>query len=1009
MFVIERLMYFFMPNLNKTIGTIAIMLLVLFTNAQPNTNVDLDKDKPKQYENRKLGSEKSGEKKFTLSRRITQNTYTHYNYYFNANNKLNGVIEKAKTVYKDDYTQMLSFYNYTLDGTVQSKDDLDSVIYKCTAGILLHDLRNDWIDNLYMLLGKAYLYRKNFDSAAGCFQYINYVYAPKNDGYDVPLGSNASNTKGVFTISTNEKRSLWKKMTSKPPSRNESFVWQIRNYLEQDMLGEAAGLIGILRSDPNFPKRLKTDLHEMIAYWFYKQQNYDSSAWHLQKSLDNAEGRGEEARWEYLAGQLYQTAHKDSMAIVMFERSVKHTLDPLMEVYARLNIVGLSSGKKKDALQNNLNELLKLTKRDKYVDYRDIIYYAAAKLELKRNSLDAAQDNLLKSVKYSTDNKEQKSISYIALGDLNFDRKKFIPAEVFYDSVQLETVKTIAKEDVERVKLRKSSLKVIAQNLVLIHKEDSLQRVALMPEAERTAYVKKELKKLRKAKGLKGSSEEEGSYNTGAADSKKADLFGDTKGEFYFSSINIKSKGFSEFKSKWGKRNNVDNWRRQAALDKVTTKKDISRNPGVTMDIDDIGVDTKKRTDEKKEAGDVAEEEELDLSFEGLMSKLPLTKELLTASDLKIQRALFVNGETFQSSLEAYDAAVYSYDTLLKRFNEFKQKEPALFNLYYCYTKLGLKVQADSVLAVLRNDFPDGESYKTIQQGNNPPEKEKNKTATKTYETIYNLFIEGKFEEAKAMKAKADATYGKTFWTPQLLMIESVYYIKIKEDSTAINKLKEVAKMVPGTPLAIKALNMIDVLSRRKEIEKYLTDLAVERAEETVEKSVDLVDPTVEVKKQEAKKNDGLKQTDAIKTIDKKATVAPIVDATKKIFSFNATDSQYVMISLEKVDRVFVNEAKGAFAQFNRERIYNQKIDITVNNLNEDYALLLLGPFENAGKAFDYVEKARPLAVTRIIPWIPAAKYNFSLISNANLLLLNANKEITNYINFIKQTIPGKF
>lgn len=1007
MFVTERQLNFFMPNLNKTIVTIAALLWICCVNAQPNTNVDLDKDKPKQYENRKLGSEKSGEKKFTLPRRITQNTYTHYNYYFNANNKLNGVIEKAKTAYKDDYTKLLSFYNYTLDGTVQSKDDLDSVIYKCTAGILLHDLRNDWIDNLYMLLGKAYLYRKNFDSAAGCFQYINYVYAPKNDGYDIPLGSNASNTKGVFTIATNEKRSLWKKMTSKPPSRNESFVWQIRNYLEQDMLGEAAGLIGILRSDPNFPKRLKTDLHEMIAYWFYKQQNYDSSAWHLQKSLDNAEGRAEEARWEYLAGQLYQNAHKDSMAVVMYERSIKHTLDPLMEVYARLNIVGLSSGKKKDALQENLNELLKLAKRDKYVDYRDIIYYAAAKLELKRNSLDAAQDNLLKSVKYSTDNKEQKAISYIALGDLNFERKKFIPAEAFYDSVQTENTKTIAKEDIDRVKLRKPSLKVIAQNLNLIHKEDSLQRVALMPEVERTAYVKKELKKLRKAKGLKSNADEEGSYNT-AVDTKKADLFGDTKGEFYFSSNDIKSKGFSEFKSKWGKRNNVDNWRRQAALDKLTAKKESPKNPGVTMDIDDVGADVKKKTDDKKD-GAAIEEEELDLSFEGLMSKLPLTKELLAASDLKIQRALFVNGETFQNQLETYDAAVYSYDTLLRRFNQFKQKEAALFNLYYCYNKLGLEPQADSVLALLKNGFPDGESYRIIQQGNNSPEKEKNKTATKTYENIYNLFIEGKFEEAKAMKVKADATYGKTFWTPQLLMIESVYYIKQREDSIAISKLKEIVKMVPGKPLADKATNMIDVLSRRKEIEKYLTDLSVERAEEPVNKAIDLTTPTVEVKKEEAKKNEGLKQPDAVKTIDKKISVTPVADAGKKTFTFNAADSQYVMVSLEKVDRVFVNEAKGAFAQFNRERIYNQKIDISTNVINEDYSLLLMGPFENAGKAFDYLEKMRPVAATKIIPWIPSNKYSFSLISSANLVLLNANKEVANYINFIKQTISGKF
>ncbi|MBC7587572.1 MAG: hypothetical protein H7178_04355, partial [Chitinophagaceae bacterium] len=89
------------------------MVLVLLAMAeftafgQPNTNVDLDKDKPKQYENRKLGSEKTGDKKFSLPRRITQNLYTHYNYYFNANNKLNDIVGRAKAAHKDDYTQLL--------------------------------------------------------------------------------------------------------------------------------------------------------------------------------------------------------------------------------------------------------------------------------------------------------------------------------------------------------------------------------------------------------------------------------------------------------------------------------------------------------------------------------------------------------------------------------------------------------------------------------------------------------------------------------------------------------------------------------------------------------------------------------------------------------------------------------------------------------------------------------------------------------------------------------------
>ncbi|MEG9512146.1 hypothetical protein LZ318_00110, partial [Saccharopolyspora indica] len=113
-----------------------------------------------------------------------------------------------------------------------------------------HDLRSDWVDNLYILMGRAYLLRKDFDSASAVFQYINYVYVPKDEGYDIPLGSNASNTGGVFTVATNEQRPFLKKLTTTLPSRNEALVWQVRTYLEQQKTGDAAGLLEILRHDP---------------------------------------------------------------------------------------------------------------------------------------------------------------------------------------------------------------------------------------------------------------------------------------------------------------------------------------------------------------------------------------------------------------------------------------------------------------------------------------------------------------------------------------------------------------------------------------------------------------------------------------------------------------------------------------------------------------------------------------------------------------------------------------
>ncbi|HMJ46142.1 MAG TPA: hypothetical protein VK498_02370, partial [Ferruginibacter sp.] len=119
--------------------------------AQPTWTLDPfgKEKKPEQYEEKKLGSEKTADKKFTTFRRLLQNNVTHYNYYFNANNKLNAVIERAKLSQKDDYSALLSFYPYSMENTVAQQSELDSVIYKATAGILLHDLRSDWVDNMY--------------------------------------------------------------------------------------------------------------------------------------------------------------------------------------------------------------------------------------------------------------------------------------------------------------------------------------------------------------------------------------------------------------------------------------------------------------------------------------------------------------------------------------------------------------------------------------------------------------------------------------------------------------------------------------------------------------------------------------------------------------------------------------------------------------------------------------------------------------------------------------------
>jgi tetratricopeptide (TPR) repeat protein len=1049
---------FILKSICRLITVLFLSVLFLAAHSQQGTEVELEK--PKKYENRRLASEKTGEKKFTVPRKVYQNTVTHYNYYFNANNRLNDLVNRAKTSFKDDYSELLPFYNYSLHATSQDKTELDSIIYKCTAGILLHDLRNSWIDNLYLILAKAYFFRKDQDSAGLTLQYLNFSFAPKEPGgYDVPIGSNSSNDIGEFSIATKEKNSIWNKLTSRPPSRNESFIWQVRNHIEKDELPEAAGVIEILRNDPNFPKRLHTDLEEVLAYWFYKQQVYDSAAFHLSNALDEAATGQEKARWEYLIGQMYQLANKNEEAVDYYNRSIKHTTDPVMDIYARLNSIRINRTDTKDYLQNNIDALHQMAKRDKYEDYRDIIYYASATIELERNKFTNAQDDLLKSVKYSSNNPAQRSQSFMLLGDLNFNRKAYPPASAFYDSVDVNIL--TGDDNKSRVNTRRPALKIIAVNTENITTEDSLQALAKMPAEQRDALVKKLAKQLRKEQGLK---DEDIDPSNPAVRQQAPDLFASNEksNDFYFYNASQKSRGFSEFKSKWGARPNIDNWRRLNAV----TRQNL--NPALNNIDKSVTSATNKSTP---------------TSYEELMESIPLTPEKINESNKKVMDALFTLAQTLINKLEDYPSAIQAYEELLRRFPNTPDKEEVLFNLANAYQKTGDKEKADYYKRALIAASPNGKLAQLIQ---NPSIVKKNPQATpatKKYEEIYNLFIEGDFSRAKTEKKIADSLYGNSYWTPQLLFIESIYYIKQKDDSTAIKVLTNLTSLYGTNPMAERAKTMIDVLKRRGQIEEDLAKLDVTRNESlrtnmpvdntTVTKPIDqrpvtttpkvddkkattqiivkpelpaikkdtVVTPPPAVKKDTVvtslpavkkdtvvtpllavKKDTVVTPPPAVKkdtviappsptvTIKKDTAVTPSAPTvTVKGFSFIPTDPQYVVVLMDKVDEVYASEGRNAFNRYNRERFNNQPITMGSLKLDDRFNLVLQGPFNDAKAAVDYLDKVRPVAGSRILPWLSADKYSFIIISTANLDLLKTNKDMTAYKQLLKQAFPEKF
>jgi outer membrane protein assembly factor BamD (BamD/ComL family) len=969
--------------------TIACFVLILTAcGAQAQLGYDLTIKKPEPYDNRELKAEKTGDKKLSAPKKFLQNNFTHFNYFFNANQRLNDIVEQAKANFKDDYSELLLFYNYSLDATAANKNLLDSVIFKSQTGIVLHDLRNDWIDNMYMLWGMAYYLEKEFDSAHQMFQFINWAFAEKEkDGYYRFIGSRMDGN-NALSISTEEKTNVLKKVFSEPPSRNDAFVWMVRTMIQKNQLAEAGTLIATLKKDPLFPKRLNGALDEVTAFWFYEQKIWDSSAQHLMNALDEATTKGEKARWEYLIAQMLERSGKPTEAEKFYARALSHTTDPVLEVYARLNLIRTHKDDTEKYIDNNIAALAKMAKRDKYEEYRDVIYAMAAQMELERGNSDAAQEFLLKGSKYQNNNTASSNKAFIQLADLFYKQHKYLQAANFYDSVRIENLETV---EAERITTRKRALEGFRTQQAIYDRQDSLQRVANMPEAERNAFVKKLVRQLRKQQGLK---DESGPVTGGSgfAANTYVDPFSaqNQKGEWYFYNDALKARGAAEFKQVWGNRPNVDNWRR---FTDVTAQ---LRNTSINNQRGNNASATVTPTDE--------------LTTEALLAKLPLTEQSLQNSNDSLMKAMFALGNIYINDLEDYEAAINIYEQLLQRFPYFTDSDKALFDLYYAYNKIGNKQKAEQAKALLNQKQPNGRYATIIATGNDPQSKRPNTEVTKVYEGIYDLFLEGKFEEAEAAKRQADSTYKTNYWSAQLLYIEAVYYAKQREDSLAKDALNKLINQSSNSNLSAKATTLLDVLNRRRQIEDELTALQIQRP---AEDSIAIVTPPSAVNKPMVRDtvvknnvvtNPVIKQPAVKDTVAAKPTIKP-----PSIYTYKPEKPHLVAILLNKVDVVFGNEAKNAFFRWNRTAYYNQTFNLNLVDLNPDYKLLLIGDFATAQAALDYVQKAKPISATEIIPWLKGDKYSFAIISPENLEILKSNPDISKYKQFLEQNLPGKF
>jgi hypothetical protein len=933
-------------------------------------------------------------KKYTLGRRAYQNTVSQFNFLFNADISLNEIIQKARDQHEDDYTELLPFYDYDL--SITAKESIDSIIYRCNANIVLHDLRSNYVDDAYLLLAKAYLFHKNFDTAASILQFINYSFFEKEDGADQPIGSNLSKS-GKFSIASAENNRVWENKNV----RNESMIWQARNYFEAGEINEGISLLQLLKTDAGFPKRLHPFLYEQLAYGYYLSGMNDSAANYLIKGLDNAQDPLTKARWSFLIAQLYEKEQKIDLAYNWFRKAGAIVSNPVIAVYASIYMASIDANRGKKSWENLANALERMLKKDKYAAFADIVYYEMAQLALRNQAVKKANQWLIASIQKNEKNTKLKQKTFVQLGALNYKIDQFSVAKIAYENLN-DLLKTFPNYD--QITLRKKWIDKIADLNELIANEDNLQLIYAAPTMaqtqmakdwqKRSALIKSQEKNLLNDPNKK--TEESLLVNNYNQNNNPVYSFANAstkqniKSDFYFDNPQNVSMGVNSYIKKWGDRPNIDNWRRKTTIQLARTS---PANANIDSAQSIILSNTKSLGN--KEKNTIALEQD---STERLTIQLIQNESDLTQSKLNWNKNSLSIAKIFLYELNDFEKALPRYQAVIQNSIEPNTTESALLDLASHYLHVGQTTNSDSLIALIISQFPDGIYVQKKKAKENLDRIDKN--SAEAYKSVYFLAQIGDWDQFSAQMETVQKQFKGTKWNTPYQFLKVKMNAQLGKDSIAIEYCNEIIAQNKSESIKSRAKNIITEINNRKATEAYLAALKILKPTKLVntneETIVQIKAPAIKVK------NDS--SLNSKSTLDIKMAVNPKNDsnlskaiANQITFTNDSIEQHYIALQTTNVSTVFVKEIQNAIKDFNAETFKQLNLAVTYVQFTDQSHIVWIGPFTNAYDGLVYLNKVKPRLSTEIISFIAKKQYNLTLIGKSNIVLINNQEQLDQY------------
>lgn len=681
------------------------------------------------------------------------NTTAHYNVYFNADQKWEETVLGLREANKDDFRNYLELYNYgSAESLKGNLGTMDEVVKKVSTMIDKHP-RSKWVDDAYLLMGKAYFMKGDFIAARDIFDYV---------------------------IST----------FKDPIVTYKARLWTFQCLYYQGKFEEAESLIIGLKNDKEFPKALEAELYKALSAIMLRNKKIGLAAEYLELALHGAKGKLEKYRLHFALAQSYQQLEKYDKAELHYAKVVRMTPPYEIAFNARINQVEILSLQKKD--YSRANHLLKrMLKDDKNLEYFGQIYYRMGINEIRSGNVKQGVSLLNKSIQESKNDKAQATTSYLALGDFYYEKKIFDQSALYYDSAN--NLLDENHPDYASISKKSTQLSELLRHLLTIKKQDSLLRLARDPDLrERT--IDKIIEQEKKQPAPKSSPDPV------APTPGNNNNTGNTSFPFYNQAN--RTRGITEFQKVWGERANRDYWRINS---KASSNASADNNSG-------SGLDGKSPEDTSaaiptSDASRKKYYKEIPLTQAAQQESEKKIEEALLAAAGVYQNSFSQNEnalEYYKELLRRFPQSKYKAQVLYEMAKIHRSMgNTAEFDV------LKKRLETEHPESIYLKLLDDPNAAKNIAIGGS-----EKKEIESLYEQMYSQYEAGNYSAALATKAEADKKYAGNSIQAKFELLAGICELKSGLADAGKSRLKQISDDYPGSAYASKAADVLEAWVR---------------------------------------------------------------------------------------------------------------------------------------------------------------------------------------------------